>query len=175
MTPTAPPRPGPALVLGAYALGPALGAVLVLAVLIAVTTPGGRQASLADLDGLLAVLRVATLGAYVIAGPAALAAGIGHLMARSQGRWRLALPVAAAGLLQVLAVLLALALITGGELSLAWRRFEEYVLLGWLPPLAMGMAALIGAALLALERRARTVDARAVDANAVDTGEAPHG
>lgn len=170
MTPTAPPRPGPALVLGAYALGPALGAVLVLAILMALTTPGGRQASRDDLDGLLAVLRVATLGAYVIAGPAALAAGIGHLMARSLGRWRLALPVAAAGLVQVLAVVLALALITGGELSLAWRRFEEYVLLGWLPPLAMGMAALIGAALLALERRTRESDARAVD-----VGGAPHG
>lgn len=165
MTPTAPPRPGPALVLGAYALGPALGALLVLAVLMALPGLRGPGSGLPGLDELLAILWIALLLAYLVAGPAAVAAGIGHLLARSWGRWRLALPVAAAGVVQVLAVVLALALITGGELSLAWRRLEEYVLFGWLPPLAIVMAALIGAALLALERRARAIDA----------GEARHG
>lgn len=162
MTPTAPPRPGPgpALVLGAYALGPgAVVVFLVFSLLMGMIIPGGQQTSRADVDIMLALVWVPALAAYMIAGPAALAAGIGHLMARSQGRWRLALPVTAAGLVQALAVLLTLAMITGGDLSQASRRFEEYVVLWYLPPLAMGMAALIGAALLAFERRARAIDA----------------
>ncbi len=161
----APPRPGTALVLLAYALGPAFGALLVLATLMALPDLRSPEGALPDLDALWGITWIATLLAYVIAGPAALAAGIAHLVARSLGRWRLALPIAAGGLVQVLSVAVALALITGGELSLAWRRLEEYVLFAWLPPLAIAMAALIGGALLALERRARA------DAPA----ETPHG